>query len=850
MDHSASLVTGYRHRLGAFMRTIQRLADAITGHTRLVIVLVLVISLVMAGGLAQLDEEAQAGQFEFGTDEEEALEYVAENFVTEDDVTHAQIGIRGDDVLTRESFIETIELQEVFLDDDTIGPTLTDEPFADLANVVAAAAMAAEKETDPDADLETELEQQRLALEGMSDKEFEALLSSVLAESGQDVAVFLPTDHDLDSTSAEARTMFVTQKGAVSVFEIGDAPDHIVNSQLHMAELVDERFGDNSLTYGAGIVTDELDRSLEDSIFIIVPIAFLFVVGVLGIAYRDIIDILLGVVGIALVLVWTYGFMGWTGIEISQIMIVVPVLMIGLSIDYAIHVTMRYRERRQDEPELGPLEAMGKELGSLGLALIAVTVVAIIAFLSFLTAPMAETREFGIVTSFGIGATLIVFGALLPAAKIHIDNFLESHGRERRKSAFGTGGGRVNRVLLIGRSAARRAPWAVIILVLLVTTGGAIVATGIDTTFDHEEFIAYEAPEWSEDLPEPLATDEYTLHESITFLNEHFVRADSQTDLLIRGEVTDPEVLVQIEEAERTAGSAGAVLILPTGEPDVLSPLSAMQYTADHDPTFGESFDASDTTGDGIPDKDIAELYDEFFEVAPELAAATIATDEAGNYEAVRLTITMEGGTAATEAADVTDEVGATIDSDEVTVVATGGLVVAGIVEGELANMFIESLFISVAAILLVGLVAYRAIHGSATLGIIVLAPILLAVIWILGTMALFDISVNVVTGSITILTVGLGVAYNIHIGERYLLELKETDDMWASMDRTLTGTGSALLGSALTTAGGFGVLMFAIVPTLQQFGIMAAMTILYAFFASVLVLPTLLVLWTRYVNG
>lgn len=180
MVPGASLAAGYRHQLEVFMRTIQRLADAITGHTRLVIVLVLVISLVMAGGIAQLDEEAQAGQFEFGTDEEEALEYVAENFVTEEDVTHAQIGIKGDDVLTRESFIETIELQEALLADDTIGPTLTDEPFADLSNVIAVAAMAAEGEVDPNADLATELEQQRLTLEGMSDDEFEALLSTVM----------------------------------------------------------------------------------------------------------------------------------------------------------------------------------------------------------------------------------------------------------------------------------------------------------------------------------------------------------------------------------------------------------------------------------------------------------------------------------------------------------------------------------------------------------------------------------------------------------------------------------------------------------------------------------------------
>ncbi len=66
-------------------------------------------------------------------------------------------------------------------------------------------------------------------------------------------------------------------------------------------------------------------------------------------------------------------------------------------------------------------------------------------------------------------------------------------------------------------------------------------------------------------------------------------------------------------------------------------------------------------------------------------------------------------------------------------------------------------------------------------------------------------------------------------------------------MHVSLTGTGGALLGSAATTVGGFGVLVFAILPALQQFGIITGLTIIYAFLASVLVLPSLLVVWTRY---
>jgi predicted RND superfamily exporter protein len=54
------------------------------------------------------------------------------------------------------------------------------------------------------------------------------------------------------------------------------------------------------------------------------------------------------------------------------------------------------------------------------------------------------------------------------------------------------------------------------------------------------------------------------------------------------------------------------------------------------------------------------------------------------------------------------------------------------------------------------------------------------------------------------------------------------------------------VLASAVTTAGGFGVLTFALVPSLQRFGLVTGSAIVYAFVASVVVLPSLLVLWDR----
>ncbi|RLF23759.1 MAG: hypothetical protein DRN01_07315, partial [Thermoplasmata archaeon] len=63
----------------------------------------------------------------------------------------------------------------------------------------------------------------------------------------------------------------------------------------------------------------------------------------------------------------------------------------------------------------------------------------------------------------------------------------------------------------------------------------------------------------------------------------------------------------------------------------------------------------------------------------------------------------------------------------------------------------------------------------------------------------------------------------------------------------TISHTGGALLISAVTTAAGFGVLILAPMPPEVQFGVITALTIIYAFITSMLLLPLVLVRWGKW---
>ncbi|MDZ7746686.1 MAG: MMPL family transporter [Halobacteriales archaeon] len=967
------------------------IVDGILDHSRAVIVVMILLTVVIGAGAPMLEQTSSLDQFQTDSKAGEKLEYLEENFQTgNENTTSAQVIIRDDNVLDRNSLLGSIEYQQTLRANETVNATLVESnPTIGISNIVAITALSepegrdvqrltteyrqlnqtvtqeraainARNETlartsellreqltflreNPNADisaafdevrantsveftdedrqtfeqaaqqlrqaesqeqteqaytlgtqgvlsdqyeqlrqrtdaldatveelrsigeqLQTEREElqsaqnatlaeQHQQLESMNASEIESTVATVLDDGGSGGANtqalgFMPTDFDTDSTSAEATMLLVRQSSDAPAGNNAAASEPVIDAQLAMQTLGGDTEGGEYLVFGAGIISDEITSSMTDSLLIVGPLAIIFVIIALAIAYRDVLDILLGLLGIGGVLAWTFGFMGWAGISFNQLMIAVPVLLIGLSIDYAIHIFMRHREERNADDS--PRSSMRVALAGVGVALIYVTATTVIGFLSNLTSPIPPIRDFGIVSAFGITAALAIFGVLMPAVKAELDEALEARGIDRRKRAFGTGGGRFSSVLAVGATAARRAPYLVLIVALLLTAGGAYGATQVDTSFSQKDFLAEEPADWMKDLPEPFAPSEYTAKANLEYVNENFIREDSQAQILAEGDVTADTVLERVEAAELAAANKGVTQTLSNGAPDVRTPLSVMNEVAAENKQFAATFEAADTNDDGVPNRNIEGLYDALYEAAPDEAASVIHRTTAGEYEALRLVISVKGGASGDAIQTQISDVATELDGNGLEATATGGAILNKIVQDELLDTVINSLIITLVATFIFLMAAYRLTEGSATLGAVTLLPVAFTVAWILGTMYLLGISFNVLTGMITSLTVGLGVAYSIHISERYNQELSRTGDVWDSMERTVTGTGGALLGSAATTIGGFGVLVFAILPPLQQFGLITGMTILYAFLASVLVLPSLLVIWTRYVSS
>jgi len=841
-------------------RLSARYADWIATHSKLTLLAVVVLTVLVGAGTTMGGAGSEdIGQFAVDSPETDALDFVQQNY-GEDEGVAAQLVVRDEDgnVLTRESLLAGLRYQQSVSEDPDPGETLTDRGFVGIENVVATAAVA--RESGESAPTQAPpLEEQIEALESMNGDEFEALLGEVLDPDsepvgGVDPYAFLPRDYTPGETRADARLTLISQ-----VDDSGEnaAPQAAYDAQVTMDELAEQRF-DDVFVFGQGVRDDASSRATGDSFAIITPFALVLIVLVLGITYRDLLDILLAFVGIAVVMIWLAGLMGWLAIPMNVILIAVPFLLIGLSIDYALHVVMRYREARSGELETQAADdrpsirsGMALGLGSVVLALAAATVSTGVGFFSNVVSPLPAIQDFAILSGGGILATFVAFAILLPALKIEVDGFVENRlGRSRAKPAFGVESGLANSALESVGRLTTSAPVAIVVVALLLATAGGYAATGIDTEFNQADFLPQDAPEWTQSLPGGLAPGTYTIAEDFQYLSNNFqLRGDSgQSQVLIRGNVTDPAVLSSIETASESVQADSSIQLRPDGQVALEGPNTVVRDTAAENTTVETLVDANDADGDGLPDSNVSAVYAAMFAANPQAASQVMSRNDDGEITSARLLISVRSAESAQTIAADTRTFASSIERNAagVTAVATGQSVSTAVIQDALLSTLVEAFAVTLVVILAFLTALFRSRYGSWSLGVLMLVPVVTSLAWLLGAMSVLGIAFNSETAVITSLAIGLGVDYSIHAGERFMAEREKRDTLREALRRTITGTGGTLLASAATTAAAFGVLAFALSPPLQRFGIVTGLAIVFAFVAVVVMLPGLLVVRER----
>lgn len=804
-------------------------ASFVSHHRRPVIVAVLVVTLVVGTGVTALDSELQIATFDIEYDSHDDTSYVDEHFVT-DTGDQTIVVVRGDNVLSKDSLDQTLSLHEAIRENETVAPTLAeDRPTVDTATAFVEAALRSLGSFGT-----LELDDKKRTFGTFSAEEIETELPETLDDDmavfgpGTSASTLLPADHD-GSAEADTRILLVRHDDASEA--------ELLESQRAIAALVEAQLGSESFVFGDSLVEERASDATGAVFAALGPFVFVLLVGLLSVLYRDPVDVVLAVLGIALVFLMTGGFVGWTGIEQTQLLVAVPWLLLGLAIDYGLHVSMRYRESRAGG--MGPPRAMVLGLAGVIVALGVTTLTTASGFLSGVFGP-DPIRDFGVVTAFGILATLLVFGAFVPAVKVELDRGT----RDTPVSQFRA----VRTVVGLGVAGAARAPVLVLVVALVLTAGGVVGATHVDTSVDRTDFYPDEPPDWLASVP-GVDHDESAgeLREQAAVLDERFemIRGDEQVSLLIRGTVTEQGGIDAIRTIERETRDAETV----RESEGVYTPFDVIEQFSEFDDGLAEERDRLERADDTGSDGNLTAAFDLTYDLAPEQLETVVHREGPGEYSAVRVIVPVESSA---DAQSIEREMRAVAeladDEPGVTVTATGQPISTAERQTALLETLIQSFIITLAVTFTLLLALFWLRYQSIAVGVVTVVPVLGALSWVLGTMALLGIPYNVETAIITGIAIGLGVDYAIHVSVRFKQETDggRADDLDA-LSRSVESTGGTVFVSALTTALAVGVLLLTFIPSLQRFGLVMVLTAVYAFLAAVFVLPSLLLLQSRY---
>jgi len=826
--------------LGVMLRQIlRRTIDFVTEHNRVtLLVMVLLTGLVLAG-IPQINTASQAGgsgdQFE-DVDRVQKQQYIQATYgnatVERSNRTFETVYVweRDGDALSKESLLTGLRYQQELRESETIQRTLHEDGIVGIENLVAVRAAGDENAT---------LDEQRRALENTSAADVERLVGQVISEDPR-AQRFLPADHE--GTSSTDRRILI------ALDETAD-PETRDDATAALYEITGEYETAGLFVLNSEAWAEYRSHFFSEMVELVLPVALLLILSILVFAYRDLVDVVVGMTGVVLSVLWTFGLLGWVGVEAGTISIVPVVLVTGLSIDFGFHVFNRYRELRG--PDDGIREPMGNGVRLVATALVLVTVTASIGFLANLANPLPVIRDLGVSITLGVVSALVIFLTVVPALKINVDGLLERIGLDRRKAALGHGS-YLRPTLERSVTLAQRAAPVVLVLAVVVAGLGGLAWTQLgEESYQQSDG---DVAEWKQQLPGPLGWETGDVPSQQQHVEAAYQPVNSgdaiQSQILVEGNVTSDSTLEDIEAGVAQIESEGLVLSQP-GTQAERSPVTAMERVAADNESFAAAFQRADGDGDGIPDRNLEALYDAFYAADSEAAERVLERSD-GEYRSALVTLSLTADFS--ESADVVpelDEGAAVMEGDGGrTATAAGSLAVNQAVLDEIVGGIVLTMVIALVAIAVALTVVFRSAHGSATLGAVVAVPIVLVVGLVIGGMYLLGIPLTLLTALLMSLVIGLGVDYNIHIGDRFADELAAGGSPVEALRAAVTGTGGALLGSTLTSAGAFATIALVPHPQLQSFGGIVVIALVTSFLVSLLVVPSLLLLWSRYSPG
>lgn len=803
------------------MNPIEKIARFTSNHPKKAITLTLILTLIFLILSSTLEMETSLESLFPNYPEVKIMEGIQKDFGNEEPVI---ILLQGNDVLMPESFKQVAEIEEKFWKDELVYNTLInpkDQSIISLPSLLANYRLAMKGNFNPT---------WRQIIEEVrsfsSEKEIRATLKAFLDDSNvpqimKDYALaFLPKGFNEKDMEADKMVIYVSLNGSLS-------DEELQKVELRIEDTAHSVKGPNkALVYGFKLI-DYYYMKTEERLAPAFLMALVLILAVMIINFRRVSDILIAFITLFLGIIWTMGFAGLMGWKIDFMAGMVPILILGLGIDFSFHVLMGYRERLIQVKD--PKKATYLVLATSGIAFLLAAITTVVGFSSNGISDVPSMRHFGFLAAFGIFSIFLLNMTFVPALR-------ELDLRKSEKIPKVSDGKKVRRNGIV-----KKLIWLVKhpkVSVLLLLFIFAIAIPG---------FMAGSEMKASYDPTGELASD-FEITQAYNTLNEEFEVGTETVFIRVDGDLTDPELWRNIAGAvENMSNDIYVVRQGSKARAEWL--LGVIPMLLMENPKLAQAYLLVDKDMNGQIDEDVTpEKLRAFLNAIYEerITRYFIHRDANGNFDsllirvATRTKFGYHGRVLLEELREDFKGVDAEISITGTPVVWAKGL-------DDIRDSMVYSILLCLAFAFLVLPVAFYFAHRSVLLGILTAIPPLVTIGWLFITMKLLNLPLNLMTATVGAIIVGIGIDYPIHIANRWALERKKGKSLEECYAISLASTGREVFFSAITTLIAFGIFITIPIPVITQFATTILFGLIYSFIGAVITLPLLLrILWHR----
>jgi predicted RND superfamily exporter protein len=584
---------------------------------------------------------------------------------------------------------------------------------------------------------------------------------------------------------------------------------------------------------------------------------FVIIVIILGFTFRGNFKSFLACsIGLLLVIFWLKGTERILDLAVTQFNTFLPILIMALSVDYAIHSMKRFEEElvKGKSPREAVRSSTGHLTGTLALAM----VTTFVAFFSNIFSTIPALADWGMDAALSIVWTFVIMGIFVPALRLGLESKSsrdtplyspdkkgggeqdDRRSAKRRARYDKIARNRLGNALAAMTRGSIKRPAAVIILLVLLVVPLGYGAMNIGTDFVVEEF-------FDRNSDFVVGLDMYT---------EHFPEGGEPNVVLIEGDIADPEVIEAIDETRGLLDARGYATWYIVDAAQMI--INFTENLAVNNLIGGGSITVTDTDGNGLPD-DKAEveailrqmmtvgLWNSangypYMSIRPDYFHEVVYYNEdTDSFDKTILSVGVSGSGSLDSIKEGMDNILNDAEVIEQTGKADVFVTGSGPLRYEQLTAISDSLQTSILISIILCFIILVAVFRRLGFSVIAILPVILIAVWLYGIMYWTGFNLNIVTASIGAMSIGVGVDYSIHVCDRFRKEKAEGRKFDEAMDETISNTGAALLFACLTTTFGFFVMLFAPMPMFFSFGLFSGLMVVFAFVASVIVVPPLI---------